>query len=43
MVMAMAEKYPIGVQNFTSLRENGYTYVDKSEYIEKLITRAILS
>lgn len=37
--MAMAEKYPIGVQNFTSLRENGYTYVDKSEYIEKLITR----
>ena len=39
MVMAMAEKYPIGVQNFTSLRENGYTYVDKSEYIEKLITR----
>ena len=35
----MAEKYPIGVQNFTSLRENGYTYVDKSEYIEKLITR----
>lgn len=37
--MAMAEKYPIGVQNFMSLRENGYTYVDKTEYVEKLITK----
>lgn len=39
MVMAMAEKYPIGVQSFAKLRESGYTYVDKTEYIEKLITK----
>lgn len=30
MVMAMAEKYPIGVQSFAKLRESGYTYVDKT-------------
>lgn len=35
----MAEKYPIGVQSFAKLRESGYTYVDKTKYIEKLITK----
>lgn len=36
--MAMAEKYPIGVQSFAKLREDGYTYVDKTDYIQKLIS-----
>ena len=35
----MAEKYPIGVQSFAKLREEGYTYVDKTSFIERLITR----
>ena len=33
----MAKIYPIGVQNFAKLREDGYTYVDKTDYIEKLV------
>lgn len=37
--MQMAEKYPIGVQNFESLREDGYTYIDKTSYIQRLIER----
>ncbi|MBP3297806.1 MAG: AAA family ATPase, partial [Lachnospiraceae bacterium] len=27
------KKLPIGIQGFASLREDGYVYVDKSEYI----------
>lgn len=34
----MALKYPIGVQSFAMLREDGYAYVDKTSFIEKLIT-----
>jgi hypothetical protein len=34
----MAPKYPIGVQSFAKLREEGYTYVDKTGIIERLIT-----
>ena len=34
----MAKLHPIGVQSFTTLREDGYIYVDKTAYIEKLIT-----
>lgn len=30
-------KYPIGDQDFKSLRENGCVYVDKTQFIEKLI------
>jgi len=30
-------KYPIGIQDFESLREGGYLYVDKTMFIEKLI------
>lgn len=30
-------KYPVGIQNFTKLREEGYLYVDKTEYLYKLI------
>lgn len=33
----MAPKYPIGVQSFAMLREDGYVYVDKTGFIEKLI------
>lgn len=29
-------KYPLGIQTFSLLREEGYTYVDKTEYIYKL-------
>lgn len=35
----MAEKYPIGVQSFVKLREDGYSYIDKTSYIEKLIAK----
>lgn len=34
----MALKYPIGVQSFAMLREDGYAYVDKTSFIEKLVT-----
>ena len=33
----MAPKYPIGVQSFAKLREDGYVYVDKPGYIANLI------
>lgn len=29
--------YPVGLQSFSKLREGGYLYVDKTEYIHKLI------
>lgn len=32
-----ALKYPIGDQSFSSVREGGFVYVDKSMYIEKLM------
>lgn len=34
----MANLYPIGVQSFAKLREEGYIYVDKTAFIEKLVT-----
>ncbi len=30
-------RYPIGVQSFEKIREGGYVYVDKTEYIHRLI------
>lgn len=30
-------KYPIGIQTFSEIRKRGYTYVDKTHYIEKLL------
>lgn len=30
-------KYPIGIQNFESLREDGYVYVDKTAIIHRLV------
>lgn len=29
-------KYPIGIQNFEDLRRNGYAYVDKTQFVNKL-------
>lgn len=34
----MAKLYPIGVQNFATLREDGYIYVDKTDFIQKLVS-----
>ena len=31
-------KYPIGIQTFSKIRRGGYTYVDKTHYIEKLLS-----
>lgn len=37
MMMAESIRYPIGEQDFRVLRENGYLYVDKTRYIEKIV------
>ena len=29
--------YPIGVQNFEDLRQNGYVYVDKTHIVHRLV------
>ncbi|MDE6235159.1 MAG: ATP-binding protein [Muribaculaceae bacterium] len=31
------EKYPIGIQTFEKLIEGGYSYVDKTRFVEKLV------
>ena len=36
--MAILRKLPIGIQDFPSLREDGYLYVDKTAYVHKLAT-----
>ena len=33
----MAKLYPIGIQNFESLRQDGYIYIDKTELIYQLV------
>lgn len=30
-------KYPIGIQTFSTIREGGYVYVDKTDYLHKLL------
>ena len=30
-------KFPIGIQDFPSLREDGYLYVDKTAWVHKLV------
>lgn len=30
-------KYPIGIQTFSEIREGGYVYVDKTEYVWRLV------
>lgn len=32
-------KYPIGIQTFSQIRENGYVYVDKTDLIYQLVSR----
>ena len=32
-------KYPIGIQIFSQIRENGYVYVDKTNFIYQLVGR----
>ena len=34
--MEKQRKYPLGIQTFSKLREEGYMYVDKTEYIYKM-------
>ena len=34
----MAQKYPIGIQNFEKLISGGFVYVDKTEFIHNLIS-----
>jgi len=36
--MAPKRKYPAGIQDFESLRRDGYVYVDKTHLIYKMIT-----
>jgi len=33
----MAAILPIGIQDFDDLRKDGYVYVDKTEYIYRLV------
>lgn len=33
----MSKLYPIGIQNFESLRKDGYFYIDKTELVYKLV------
>ncbi len=33
-----SQLYPIGIQSFPQIRENGYLYVDKTEYIHNLVS-----
>ncbi|MBD5370130.1 MAG: AAA family ATPase [Bacteroides sp.] len=35
---ALNVKYPVGVQSFPEIREGGFLYVDKTEYIYRLVT-----
>ena len=35
--MQERKRFPIGVQDFASLREGGFAYVDKTEYIYNLV------
>lgn len=31
-------KYPLGIQNFQNIREEGYLYVDKTNLIYQIVT-----
>jgi hypothetical protein len=33
----MIQKYPVGIQDFGEIRTNGYVYVDKTEYVHRLV------
>ncbi|MCO6479862.1 MAG: AAA family ATPase [Phaeodactylibacter sp.] len=31
-------KYPVGIQDFSKIRKEGYVYVDKTQYIHRIVT-----
>ena len=35
----MAQKYPVGIQDFSEIRTGGYVYVDKTPFIDTLINQ----
>ena len=35
-------KYPIGIQTFSQIRENGYVYVDKTDLIYQSVSSCLL-
>ena len=37
MGMDFSRKLPIGIQDFEYLRKNGYLYIDKTDFIDKLV------
>jgi Predicted AAA-ATPase/PD-(D/E)XK nuclease superfamily len=39
ILQAMAQKYPVGIQDFSEVRTGGYVYVDKTPFIEALINQ----
>ena len=39
--MKQLQKLPIGIQTFETIRENGYLYVDKTEYIFRMIDQGM--
>ena len=43
----IVNKYPVGIQTFEKIRENGYLYIDKTKYIvdfrEKQMSYVFLS
>ncbi|MBQ9244439.1 MAG: AAA family ATPase, partial [Proteobacteria bacterium] len=36
----MAHRFPIGIQTFTSIRNDGYVYVDKTDLVYQLANGA---
>ena len=36
--IATKRKYPVGIQSFESIRQDGYIYVDKTLLVYKMIT-----
>ena len=36
-------KYPIGIQSFDQLREDGYVYIDKTDLVYSLVTGGKIS
>ncbi len=37
------KKLPIGIQDFTKIRENGFHYVDKTEILYKLVNSSTIT
>ncbi|TAG23458.1 MAG: hypothetical protein EAZ22_18460 [Cytophagales bacterium] len=35
----MIQKYPVGIQDFGEIRNNGYLYVDKTQFVYALTTQ----